>query len=399
MDYSTEVDLTDSFLLRLVALEDLNSESGVSHFKQALGEVNRDKNLYLQLTRHRLEDVFFFKVKETDSFALLPEFALQSLVRNIKLNVTKNLLQWQELKHILLLFAQAKVDCIALKGIALYAGIYRGLPSRYMSDMDFLVEESSLPEIHRILMDRGFLLTKAVHQSSWHARVLEPVLRERFYSKKCRPVRIYFEAHWGLSKGIKVSFLRNKPLWEYRTYAERDGVRFRILRSEDFLMHLCLNAHKNWMLGAFHLVSLFDMLETMRFYQRTFDWEYFHRRVTEEEVGCMVYPFLMWLCEEGFFHLPLSREDKITSSLPMKEREPGNFPTEERRDSEYYIGMIGGIHNIFHRCIFVFTLICPSLSHIRSLYKTNNLVKGYLLHAAEIVRKCKRLLRNILMCG
>ena len=124
--------MTDSSLLRLVALEDLDSESGVTHFKQALGEVSRDTALYLQLARHRLEDVFFFKVKETDSLALLPDFALQSLVSNVKLNGTKNLLQWQELKHILSLFSQANIDCIALKGIALYAGIYKRLPSRYV---------------------------------------------------------------------------------------------------------------------------------------------------------------------------------------------------------------------------------------------------------------------------
>jgi hypothetical protein len=86
----------------------------------------------------------------------IPKYVTEELKKDYYLSATKNALIFEELKKVLGLFNQSKLQIIVMKGAALAETIYGNLALRPMSDVDLLVKNEDLHQVDELLKKLGY---------------------------------------------------------------------------------------------------------------------------------------------------------------------------------------------------------------------------------------------------
>ena len=116
-----------------------------------------DWNIFLKKARNEgISPLVFSRLPEIAAHYDLPEYVAEELKKDYYLNATKNALIFEELKKVLGLFNQSKLQVIVMKGAALAETIYGNPALRPMSDVDLLVKKENLRQVDELLKKLGY---------------------------------------------------------------------------------------------------------------------------------------------------------------------------------------------------------------------------------------------------
>ncbi len=114
-------------------------------------------NIFLEKARNEgISPLVFSRLPELAKHYNIPEYVAEELKKDYYLSATRNVLLFEELKKVLGLFNQSKLQIIVMKGAALAETVYGNLALRPMSDVDLLVKKENLHQIDELLKTLGY---------------------------------------------------------------------------------------------------------------------------------------------------------------------------------------------------------------------------------------------------
>src|SRR5579885_941187 len=99
---------------------------------------------------------FLQRLKERNATEFVPQRVIEQLESNLSLNQQRTSDLWQKFRTINARFLAAGIPFVVLKGFSLAPQFCPSAALRHQGDLDYLVDESSLPQAGRILEDLGY---------------------------------------------------------------------------------------------------------------------------------------------------------------------------------------------------------------------------------------------------
>lgn len=99
---------------------------------------------------------FLQRVKDRSATEFLPERVLEQLESNFSLNQQRTSDLWQRFQMINARFLAAEIPFVVLKGFSLVPQFCPSAALRHQGDLDYLIDESSLPAAGQILEELGY---------------------------------------------------------------------------------------------------------------------------------------------------------------------------------------------------------------------------------------------------
>ena len=217
----------------------------------------------------------------------------------------------RELAQVLEALRRYGIAVVALKGAHLGHVVYRNSALRTMCDLDLLVRREDLTRATEVL-------TGLDYAAQYYGVEEVDYARHHHLRPLARPGGIRIEIHWHIVQPTAPFPIDIEGLWERAQSAEIAGVEALVLSPEDLVLHLCLHAsfsHK-FRVG---LRACWDILEVVRHYRDTIDWDQVVRRAQQWRIG-----------KYAYLTLRLARE-LLAADIPVAviaALEPADFPPE-----------------------------------------------------------------------
>lgn len=243
------------------------------------GEIAWEKVL-VRATRHGISALLYRHLRGGSCPASV-ELALEAAGRAARLQVLR---QRAEALRLLAALAQAGIDVIPLKGLALREGYYPDQGLRPSGDLDLVLRPEDIPRAQGILQGFGFEPNESELPAEWYE--LSRFHHVVPYRLPGRGVQI--ELHGSLFERDLGVTADMEGIWERSRCGEIGGQPVRWLSSEDMLLHLAVHvcASSRFMTGLRHLVDL----EVVAQYDRdTLDWATVRERCTDWQARDYVY--------------------------------------------------------------------------------------------------------------
>lgn len=186
---------------------------------------------------------------------------LQSADRNMRL--------YHHLAELLGAFHHEGIAVIPLKGAYLAERIYGNIAVRPMRDVDLLLRKTDLQAAGKIMGEMGF-------NGKARAFGLEKVREQHHFLFYLGRHDLHVEIHWDLFSpdfGINADI---DALFERSRERLVGGVPAHEMTAEDQVLHLC--GHAAFHEFDFGVCALCDIAETLRYHQKTLDWDHLRQR-------------------------------------------------------------------------------------------------------------------------
>lgn len=184
----------------------------------------------------------------------IPLPLLHQLQQQFRLNTQQNLLLMQELLRLLSLFEQQSIPVLPFKGVLLAITVYGNLSLRQITDLDLLVDESSLETAKDLLLSQGYELRINV---PWEMHLIR---REQAY--------IYnIDLHNTIVPKHLSSPLQSTDVWRQVRSTTIAGASIPNLSPEMILLMLCLNGTKDGWKGLNRICDIAELIRT-----QSLDW-------------------------------------------------------------------------------------------------------------------------------
>jgi hypothetical protein len=184
-----------------------------------------------------------------------------------QLNQERNEQILADLKCISCALNKVGIEPVVLKGAAyLVSGIYPNLSTRYLADLDLLLDESHFPAALEIFRSQGYF-----------CEVAHPVetLIGNAYPPLCRAHSVEIDLHRSLCMGVRKSLLPTSEVLSKSLLKQVDGVRFRIPSPEHLAIHHIVHSQ----IHDFYrerirpsLRNMYDMVLLQRRFGNDIDW-------------------------------------------------------------------------------------------------------------------------------
>ena len=265
-------------------------EIAAGDLRQPLTETPLDWTVVIQeLRRHALLGLAYYRFQNGPNREY-PPLAFKQLVKEalavasiqMKLKVHSALRVFREL-------ADAGVDFLLIKGLAVGHTVYPKPGLRLFGDVDIVARERDWTIIHQVLLNNGF-----VSQEGWPSpppKLFEQnVVQELQYwnADEQLLVEVHFEdiLYAGLvTRDAEGFWLRARTL-------DLQGVSVRVMSAEDQLVHLCAHLHYD---GVKRLNWFSDIAFIVRDHADELDWQMVLEIVRREEAQVPVYYALSYV--------------------------------------------------------------------------------------------------------
>lgn len=171
-----------------------------------------------------------------------------------KKNWLINNLYLSELSDLSPQFKNENISIILLKGIYLIQSLYKDAGSRFLSDIDILVDTHDLDKVEKILLQNNFSKIKT---QAWFADEFKSL-----YTKNKGDLEITLEVHtrlfWNAERKLKTQSINDSD--------------YLALTNEENFIHLC--GHYAFAHTFTKLYWLIDLFEYYKKYGETLDWNY-----------------------------------------------------------------------------------------------------------------------------
>jgi hypothetical protein len=197
-----------------------------------------DPEWWLELRRHHLLPLLYYRLQQAGRLAALPPAAAQLLRNDYAAALKLFLSQEAETRRLLAALAAAGFEVIFLKGADLRLRVYEDPVTRPMTDLDLLAPPESVGALRHLLDRQGyFLATDSVNP--------RPGFRERYrvglHFQSPPPASLLVDLHWGLAGVAGYYRLLYGPLSDRAETRDWQGISVRVLSPEHTLLHLCLH--------------------------------------------------------------------------------------------------------------------------------------------------------------
>ena len=168
------------------------------------------------------------------------------------------------------------INIVLLKGMSFVHSLYPDLGSRYMSDIDLLVDEKSLNDLEIILISHGYHI---VADSKWRANNFK-----KTFEKPHLETNLVIEAHTRLFFHISLPLVETLP-WIHSPY--------KILSPEISLVHLVGHlAFSHTFIKFFWMIDIFKFISH---HEKVIKWDYFFELIRKYHLqnSCNIVFFIL----------------------------------------------------------------------------------------------------------
>lgn len=198
---------------------------------------------------HRLNALLYYNLQSEGLMRFLPEKISSSLEKKNYAIAFSNLKLSRELKRLLGIFSEKRIESIVLKGPVLDEGIYPQKGLRPFADMDILIHREDLTQVEEILSREGYVIP-------------EGILPERFYRQFHFEIpfineakgKIYLEIHWDLLPRWRLHSPDVFEVWKRREFLGGEKALYSLC-PEDMIIYLCGHLDLHAYMNRYHYAS------------------------------------------------------------------------------------------------------------------------------------------------
>lgn len=188
-------------------------------------------------TRAKISSLFFHQLRFLGLGGSIPTHIRRQFEKYYYKVGYRNSLIINQTIQLIQMMAEANVDVLILKGIALQVHVWRNLSLREMADVDLLVRSEDLEKAENILLNDGYLPIENFRPAEYYRRSHHHLVP--YYHPKAA-YRIPVEIHHNIAQPKDPQRLPMEDFWRTALEVEFDGLQYRVLSPENLLMHLCI---------------------------------------------------------------------------------------------------------------------------------------------------------------
>ncbi|RZB30197.1 MAG: hypothetical protein SRB1_02477 [Desulfobacteraceae bacterium Eth-SRB1] len=254
---------------------------------------NIDWDVFLEKARNEgISPIVFSRLPEVTKHYDISKYVTEELKKDYYLSATKNALIFEELKIVLALFNQSKLQVIVMKGAALAETVYGNPALRPMSDVDLLVKKENLRQADELLKKVGYSpADRSVDNVDFTSTYLT-TLDYRNPAKNSPS----FHVHWHFVNSTipnesYIGHIKMDNIWQ-------DAVKTIIADTETWVMaphHLLihLSEHALRVTHSLNKLSYFcDIDRAINYYGKGLDWDLLIQDTLKFNLNKMVYTTL-----------------------------------------------------------------------------------------------------------
>lgn len=207
----------------------------------------------------------------------VPAEQLEHMNQTYQHTLFRNLVFSHELNSVLTTFQENGISAIVLKGVILAEELYGNPGLRPMSDMDILVPHDQIERAGELLLEMGY--RQPSPETTWD----HPFHESPFYKKK--PFMLVIELHWRLDDD-KLVEASHDAIWSRARWFRNADISAMTLSPEDNLLYLSHHFSKH----SDHILRLLnDIVELLKKFNGTLDWDYAIQTAREWGIGTVLY--------------------------------------------------------------------------------------------------------------
>lgn len=187
---------------------------------------------------------------------------------------------------------QHNIKFTFLKGLQIAEKYYGDIAGRHVLDIDILVEEAGINQLHQALLEQGFYPDPdIVHFNRSQLSFFRVVNHDLAYIRKNQHFNVVIEVHWSFRGQLKAFSLD-----EVRT-----------LDKVEELLYLCTHGTEHAWFRLKWLCDILQVIDTV-----SFDWDAVRQRA--QELHCLSHLELTWLLIQQLFSIPIPKP--ILNGMP-----------------------------------------------------------------------------------
>lgn len=178
---------------------------------------------------------------------------------------------------------QHNIKYTFLKGLQIAEKYYGDIAGRHVLDIDILVEEAGINQLHEALLEQGFYPDPdIVHFNRSQLSFFRAVNHDLAYIRKNQHFNVVIEVHWRFRGQLKAFSLH-----EVRT-----------LDKVEELLYLCTHGTEHAWFRLKWLCDILQVIDTV-----SFNWDAVRQRA--QELNCLSHLELTWLLIRQLFSIPI----------------------------------------------------------------------------------------------
>jgi hypothetical protein len=319
--------------------------------------------------------LLYHRFKANNIGTHIPARVMQTLQKMYLRVSYENMQLYRELSILLKMLRDNDIAVIVLKGAALGELVYQNPALRPMFDVDLLVKTEDIWRIDKLLSQAGYESNIASLFSKRHIRWV------RHIKYRIGAIRVEFHP--------KIYELPNLDPWVNASAAKIASIDTLILRSEDFLLHLCLHVLDHYLRrDSPRLIQWCDIAEFLKHYKEQIHWDYVIQTAKENQVEGPVYSVLHVIDQWFGGQVPANifnelKNDGINISI-NDVLNPTQNQSQQTDSLLPYISFTSKIPSIYSKIYHVFRCIFPCREYMMCHYSVARPRRVYLYYFIRI---------------
>jgi hypothetical protein len=301
-----------------------------------------DWNVFLEKARiEGISPLVFSRLPGLAEHYDIPEYVTEELKKDYYLSATKNALIFEELKNVLSLFNQKRLQVIVMKGAALAETVYGNPALRPMSDVDLLVKKENLHQIDELLKKLGYSQAdRSVDDVDFTSTYLT-TLDYRSPAKNSPS----FHVHWHFVNSTipnesYINHIKMDDIWQDAVKTNIADIETWVMSPHHLLIHL--SEHALRVTHSLSRLSYFcDIDRAINYYGKDLDWNLLIQDTIRFNLNKMVYTTLYF---SAYFIKAKVPEDILAKLKPKRFSIPEKIFIRKAAENKRTPGMSYLIH-------------------------------------------------------
>lgn len=283
----------------------------------------------------------------------------------------RNLFLNQEFFKIFDTFSQKNIPLIPLKGIALIQKIFSDIGSRYIGDIDLLVQPRDILSSAKLLNELGYFSPSCYCFNP--EKPYSAYLNSMPFSKPAK-IPYFVHLHWHLLNATIPLFMykiRMEEVWQAAKSERYQDKEMLMLAQHHMIVYLSIHAFKH----SFNKISLFyDIQKAIEFYRDRLDWKAISKVARDWGATLPLYYSLYLTSKILKAEIP---EHILNTIKPRKITKAGHRAASSISENKLgtnklvyplYLDMLDGSLN---KIKFIFLSLFPPPKQLRQIYSVN----------------------------